>query len=282
MSDDKLPNVGEVAAETVDGIEIRRARGGANAGIPVLLTAPWPESLYSFHRLLPLLGAEHPYVAVDLPGYGLSGSRPDVMLPEAMGDFAIALITHFGFTRVHVVAPDVGTLAFLFAASKRPDLFESLVIGGGAMRADMAAGVLKDLIYSAAGAFAEVDGAVAVKDYLDQASQLTPPPIIEDFRAASSGRRFEDAVQFVRAYRTDLPKLEPRLASIETPTLVIAGKNDPIVPAANGEFIAARLPHNRYVPLDAGHRAWEEAVSAYNEEILAWVGGGYHSIEKAG
>lgn len=282
MSDDKLPNVGEVATETVDGIKIRYARGRAKAGIPVLLTAPWPESLYSFHRLLPLLGEEHPYVAVDLPGYGLSGSRPDVMLPEAMGDFAIALITHFGFTRVHVVAPDVGTLAFLFAASKRPDLFESLVIGGGAMRADMAAGVLKDLIYSPVGAFAEVDGAAGVKDYLDHASQLTPRSIIEDFRAASSGRRFEDAVQFVRAYRTDLPKLEPRIASIQTPTLVIAGENDPIVPTANGEFLAAKLPRNRYVPLDAGHRAWEEATPAYNKEILAWVGGGYHSIEKAG
>jgi pimeloyl-ACP methyl ester carboxylesterase len=282
MSDGTLPNIGEVTTTEIEDLKIRSARGGAENGTPVLLTAPWPESFYSFHRLLPRLGQEHPYVAVDLPGYGLSDSRADVMRPEAMGDFVIALIKHFGVTRVHVVAPDVGTLAVLFAALKRPDLFESLIIGGGAMRANMAAGPLRDLINSPGGSFGQINGAVAVKDYLDHASQLTPQPIIEDFRSASSGRRFEDAVQYVRAYQTDLPRLEPRLASIKTPTLVIAGKNDPIVPAANGEFLADRLPHNRYVPLDAGHRAWEEAADAYNKEILVWLAGAYHSVEKAG
>jgi pimeloyl-ACP methyl ester carboxylesterase len=278
MSDDTLPNIGQVKTTEIERLKIRSARGGAEKRTPVLLTAPWPESLYSFHRLLPRLGQLHPYVAVDLPGNGLSESRPDVMRPEAMGDFVISLIKHFGLTRVHVVAPDVGTLACLFGVLKRPDLFESLIIGGGAMRADMAAGVLKDLINSPVGYFAQVDGAVGVKDYLDHAAQLTPKPIIDDFRAASAGQRFENAVQYVRGYHTDLPKLEPRLASIKTPVLIIAGKNDPIVPPANGEFLANRLPHNRYVPLDAAHRAWEEAADNYNNEIVTWLGGGYHSV----
>ena len=276
MNDDKLPSIGEVTTATMEGIKIRYARGGAKKGTPVILTAPWPESLYSFHRLLPLL--ENPFVAVDLPGYGLSESRADVMRPEAMGDYVLALLMHFGLARVHVIAPDVGTLAFLFAALKKPDCFESLIIGGGAMRADMAAGVLKDLVNSPTGYFAQVDGAVGVKDYLERAAQLTPKAIIEDFRAASSGRRFENAVQYVRAYHTDLPKLDNRLGMIKIPTLIIAGKNDPIVPAANGEFLAKTLPHNTYVPVDAEHRAWEEAADRYNNEILAWLRGGYRSV----
>jgi pimeloyl-ACP methyl ester carboxylesterase len=278
MSNDKLPNIGEITTTEVEGIKIRYARGGAKKGTPVLLTAPWPESLYAFHRLLPRLGEEHPYIAVDLPGYGRSDSRADVMRPEAMGDFVIALMKQLGLTRVHVVAPDVGTLAFLFAASKKPELFESLVIGGGAMTVDMAAGVLKDMINSPAGAFAQIDGAVGVKDYLDHAAELTPKPIIDDFRAASAGPRLEAAVQYVRGYITDLPKLEPRLSGIQTPALIIAGKNDPIVPPVNGEFLAKRLPHSRNVPVDAAHRAWEEASSVYNKEILAWLGGGYRAV----
>lgn len=275
MSNDQLPNIGKVTTTEIEGIKIRHARGGNTKGIPVLLTAPWPESIYAFHKLLPRLGEEHPYIAVDLPGYGLSDSRPDVMAPEAMGNYSIALMKHFGLTRAHIVAPDVGTLAFLFAASKRPDLFESLTIGGGAMLAGMAAGALKDLVYSPAGYLAKVDGAVGMKDYLDYAAQLTPSAIIADFRSASSGPRLENAVQYVRAYITDLPRLEPLLSKIETPALVIAGKNDPIVPAANGQFLADRLPHNHYVLLDAAHRIWEEAASQYINEILAWLGGGY-------
>ena len=281
MSNDQAPDIGAVSTTKVEGLKIRFAKGGATKGIPVLLTAPWPESIYSFYRLLPTLGKQHPYIAVDLPGYGLSDSRPDVMAPEAMGNFVIALMKHFGLKRVHVIAPDVGTLAFLFAASKRPDLFESLVIGGGAARVDLAAGQLKDIIHSPPGTFANIDGALGVKSYLDDAAKITPQAIIADFRAASSGRRLEDASQYVRAYLTDLPKLESRLAKIQTPTLVISGKSDPIVPVANGQFLGDRLPHNRFVILDAGHRAWEEAASRYTDEIISWLSGGYRLAENA-
>ena len=265
----------------IDGLKIRYAKGGTADGISVLLTAPWPESIYSFHRLLPELGKEHPYIAVDLPGYGHSDSRPDVMSPQGMGNFVIALMKHFELTQAHIVAPDVGTLAFLFAASRRPDLFESLVIGGGAVRVDLAAGQLKAIINSPPGSFANTDGALGVRDYLEAASQLTPPAIIEDFRAASSGRRLEDASRFVRAYVTDLPKLDPLLANVRTPALVMAGRNDPIVPVANGQLLADKLPHNRFVILDAGHRVWEEAATPYANEVRSWLGGGYRTVEQA-
>jgi len=71
MGDAQLPNIGTVSTTKIDGLDIRCARGGTSTGVPVLLTAPWPESIYAFHRLLPVLGAKHPYIAVDLPGYGL-------------------------------------------------------------------------------------------------------------------------------------------------------------------------------------------------------------------
>jgi pimeloyl-ACP methyl ester carboxylesterase len=79
---------------------------------------------------------------------------------------------------------------------------------------------------------------------------------------------------------TDLPELEPLLAKIQTPALVMTGRNDPIVPVANGQLLAEKLPHNRFVVLDAGHRAWEEAASQYTHEVGSWLDGGYRSAEK--
>jgi pimeloyl-ACP methyl ester carboxylesterase len=273
-----LPDIGTVATVEIDGLSVRYARSGMSKGTPILLTAPWPESIYSFHRVVPRLVTEHALIAVDLPGYGRSQSRPEVRAPEALGDFVISLLKHFGISRTHVVAPDVGTLAVLFAVSKKPDLFESLVVGGGAMRVDLAGSVLRDIIYSPPGALSNDEAEGVIKDYLTHAAQLTPPAIIEDFRVASVGRRFEEAAQYVRAYIPDLPKLEPKLPGIATPTLIIAGENDPIVPPANGQFLADRLPHNRYVLLDAQHRVWEEAASEYTEALVAWFGGGYRSL----
>ncbi len=270
MSTDTLPNIGEVATAEIDGLSIRYAQGGVQGGIPVLLTAPWPESIYSFHRLIPHLAKVHPVLLVDLPGFGLSQSRPDVMTPEAMGNFLIKLLKRFNISRTHAVMPDVGTPAVLFAASKQPELFESLVIGGAAMQPELASGTLKDLIYSPPGFLANA-GADGVKPYLEQASKLTPSAIIEDFRLASAGQRLEEATQYVRGYITDCPKLELLLKSITIPVLIIAGKNDAIVPPVNGQFLADRLPNNKYVLLDAEHRVWEEAASEYNKTIVYWL-----------
>ena len=64
------------------------------------------------------------------------------------------------------------------------------------------------------------------------------------------------------------------------PALVMTGRNDPIVPVANGQLLAEKLPHNRYVVLDAGHRAWKEAASQYTNEVGSWLDGGYRLVEK--
>jgi pimeloyl-ACP methyl ester carboxylesterase len=279
MNNDNLPTIGSVASTEIDGLLIRYAREGASQGTPVLLTSPWPESIYSFYRLAPRLALRHPLILVDLPGFGLSQSRPDVMSPEAMGDFFIKLLHHFNLDRSHVISPDVGTPAALFAASKRQELFESLVVGGAVMQPDLAGAGLKDLIFSQKGALAEI-GADGVQPYLEHAGQLTPAAIIDDFRNASAGRRLEEATQFVRGYIQDCPKLEPKLSAIQTPTLIIAGKNDSIVPPVNGKFLADRLPNNRYLLLDAEHRVWEEAAGEYIETISSWMEGGYSSFEQ--
>ena len=279
MTKDSLPDIGTIATVEIDGLSIRYAQTGISNGIPILLTAPWPESIYSFHRIVPHLAKKHQLLLVDLPGFGLSQSRFDVMSPEAMGDFIIKLLNHFGIRRTHAITLDVGTPAILFTASKQPELFESLVIGGGAMRPDLADGSLKELIFSPTGSLTTI-GAEGVKSYLEQAGVLTPAAIIEDFRAASSGRRLEDATQYVRGYIPDSPKLEPLLPKIKTPALIIAGKNDKIVPPVNGKFLAERLPNNRNILLDAEHRVWEEAAKEFIEAIVSWVDEDYHLLAK--
>ena len=108
-----LPDIGHVATAQVDGLQIRLARSGQSGGIPILLTSPWPESIYAFRGILPALEALGPLIAVDLPGFGRSESRADVMSPEAMGDFVIKFAAHLGIDRVHAVGPDVGTPALL-------------------------------------------------------------------------------------------------------------------------------------------------------------------------
>ena len=74
--------------------------------------------------------AEHARLfAVDLPGFGASERRDDLLSPRAMGGFLARLIAEAGLGRPHIVAPDVGTSAALFAAAAHPELFASVIVG---------------------------------------------------------------------------------------------------------------------------------------------------------
>jgi pimeloyl-ACP methyl ester carboxylesterase len=121
-------------------------------GIPVVLTSPWPESLYAYQRIWPILGAEASLIAFDIPGFGQSEGRPQLMSPRAMGDFIPKILAALGLDRVHAIGPDVGASAFLFAANACSDMFESLVVGSGAIDAALTAGALKDFINAASTA----------------------------------------------------------------------------------------------------------------------------------
>jgi pimeloyl-ACP methyl ester carboxylesterase len=207
MSND-LPNIGQVETAAIDGLQIRFARTGASAGIPVLLTSPWPESIYAFRGVTAELGKHSPLLLLDLPGFGRSEGRADVFSPEGMGRFIIKVAEHFEIGRMHAIGPDVGTTALLFAAVRQPALFESLVIGSGATSPDLAASHLTDLINSPIGAFAETEGGAIGAGFVSRsAMRETPSAVLEDYRLSSAGRRFEDAANFVRAYPRDLPRL---------------------------------------------------------------------------
>src|SRR5712672_1152872 len=117
-----------------DGLRIRFADNRANSDTTVLLLAPWPESVWAFRRIWGRVAAVGRVVAIDLPGFGHSDGRPDLIAPDASGRFLAGLIEEWKLGRPHVVGPDVGTAAALFLAARAPERVTSLTLGGGAVR----------------------------------------------------------------------------------------------------------------------------------------------------
>src|SRR5436190_8916117 len=130
-----------------DGVRIRFADNNAASDVVVLLLAPWPESLWAFRRIWDRVAAVGRVVAIDLPGFGHSDGRPELIAPDASGAFLGRLIDEWGLGAPHVVGPDVGTAAALFLAARAPERVTSLTVGGGAVRVPIeAGGALKDII----------------------------------------------------------------------------------------------------------------------------------------
>ena len=115
---------------TIDGLSIRFAESEARDDHALLLS-PWPESLFAFEPMWSRL-AEHAHlVAIDLPGFGHSERRNALLSPRAMGEFVVRAADAFGLENPHVVGPDGGTGAALFAAALSPGQLRSLVVGSG-------------------------------------------------------------------------------------------------------------------------------------------------------
>jgi pimeloyl-ACP methyl ester carboxylesterase len=132
--------------KTIDGLQIRFATNDKKDGEPILLLSPLPESILAFLPTWDMFSALGPVVAVDLPAFGLSESRADTRAPDALGEFIVKIAAAFGLEQPHVVAPDVGTPACLFASVNHPGIFKSIVIGGGATDHRDLGGILDEIV----------------------------------------------------------------------------------------------------------------------------------------
>ena len=268
-----------------DGVRIRFADNKADSSAAkVLMLSPWPESLWAFRRIWDRVSGAARVVAIDLPGFGHSDGRPELIAPDAMGTFLVRLIDEWGLGAPHVVGPDVGTAAALFLAAKAPDRVTSLTLGGGAVRFPIeAGGALKDIIEAPShDDVRQLDARTNIGFAVEPAAaSASEPDVHEDYVSAYDLGRFAESARFVRHYPEQNLLLRELLPSISTPAQIIAGRDDDLVPWSNNEYLAELLPNNVIHPLDAGHFAWEQASDEYGRLVAEWVTGGYQRVGRA-
>lgn len=257
---------------TIDGLSIRYAESAADKPAALLLS-PWPESIYAYDATWSRL-AEHAHlIAVDLPGFGHSELREDLLSPSAMGEFVVRVADEFGLTKPHVVGPDIGTSAALFAAAAHPDRFRSIVIGSGGAVAPTDLGTpLHEWVHDEDLAQYRALGPKDLVTFAMDAIQgyELPDVVRQDYLASYRGQRFVEQMAYVRAYPAQLPVLRELLPGITTPVQLINGKLDSVVPVSNVEYLHERLPNSRLDVVDAGHFVWEENADEYARIITEW------------
>jgi pimeloyl-ACP methyl ester carboxylesterase len=186
-----------------DGVRVRFADTRADADSTVLLLAPWPETLWAFRRIWDRVSGVGRVVAIDLPGFGHSDGRPELIALDTSGAFLARLIDEWGLGAPHVVGPDVGTAAALFLAARAPARVTSLTVGGGAVRFPIdAGGALKDIIEAPSldvvrGLDARTNIGSAVES---GAASDSEPDVHEDYVSAYDLGRFAESARFVRHY----------------------------------------------------------------------------------
>jgi pimeloyl-ACP methyl ester carboxylesterase len=208
--------------------------------------------------------------AVDLPGFGASERRDDLLSPRAMGGFLARLVAEAGLGRPHLVAPDVGTAAALFAAVAHPERFATLTVGtgGAAVPLELGEPLRSWVLDPDLDAYRGIDPHVIVATAVQTIAGGVADDVRADYLACYEGDRFVESMRYVRRYPVELPALAELLPEIATPVTIVNGRHDRVVPLVNAEFLDERLPNSRLRIIDAGHFVWEEAPAEYAAIVL--------------
>jgi len=201
--------------------------------VDALLLSPWPESVLAYEPMWARLADHAHLAAIDLPGFGRSESRDDVMTPRAMGEFIVRAADAFALEKPHVIAPDVGTAAALFAAAAHPGRFRSLVVGSGGTAVPIQLGdPLREWVFAPdLEPYRRLGGRPIVERALQTLERYPVSHAArEDYFASYDGDRFAESMRYAQAYRTELEILRDTLPRIDTPVQIITGRRDRVVP----------------------------------------------------
>lgn len=110
----------------VNGTDLHYVSAGTD-GSPILLVHGFPESWWTFRKLIPLLATKHRVFAVDLRGFGDSAVADDDFDSATAAEDLYQLIGRLDIGPVHLAGQDISGGAVYRLASAHPEVVRSLI-----------------------------------------------------------------------------------------------------------------------------------------------------------
>ncbi len=205
---------------------------------PVVLVHGSPGDGEGFRAFASLLrGAGYEVYALDMPGFGGSQRWTDDYSIERNGHLLHAWLDARGIERAHLMGWSLGGGSVLHAAADDPTRVASITLLAsiGTMEAE------------GSGSY----GFERAKYGLGFLAAVVIPELVPHFGLLGDrASRFA----FIRSFwDTDLRPMRRLLGRVTTPTLIVHGRHDWLVPAWGAELNHELIPTSRLVMLDANH-----------------------------
>lgn len=232
------------------------------SGEPVLLIMGLGSNAYGWYRTIPWLRERHRVIAFDNRGTGRSDVPPGPYAIAGMAADAAAVLDAAGHDRAHVVGASLGGMIAQRYALAYPNRLRSLVLvcttPGGPNSARASGEVMRAMVQGGD------DPATVYRQnawflYGEKTRTHHPERIEEDLversRIPTAPAGYLGQLQAAMGHDT-----WNELSSIPTPTLVVHGDADVLIPTDNGRFLATRIPGAELVLIaGAGHMLQADA-----------------------
>ena len=247
------------------GVTLHYDRAGS--GPAVLLIHGWNCNRTFWSRQVQALRDHHTVVTVDLRGHGTS-SRPRTGYGiGVMADDLAQLVRALGVSSVAVVGWSMGGMVAQELAKRLGDKARALVLvcttaGGLGDDAERVAAV-KKTIADDYRAYARVFAASFFKLGTEAPSYAWAAEQTQKAAPAVAQACLDSIVGFDQ---------RKTLAKVKTPTTILHGRHDTLIPFSHGEVLAKGIKGAKLVPFDqSGHAPFLEEPDAFNEALAKAV-----------
>jgi non-heme chloroperoxidase len=255
--------MGSPRARLANGLELNYVEEGDAGGEPILFLHGWPDSWFTFSRILPHLPASIRSIAIDQRGFGDS-DRPGCCygISDLAAD-AVGFLDALSIERASVVGHSLGTFVARSLAIEHPERVRRLVLIASGLSPE------SPVLREAQEAIAGLEDPLSVEfvhDFQSGASLVLLPDSFMDTVVSESlkapARVWRDVLEGLLAYED-----AQHLAQIRSPALLIWGEADALFEGRERqERLAAAIPGAALkVYPDTGHCPnWErpEQVAA--------------------
>lgn len=246
---------------------------GTAPGTPLLLLNGIGLDTNAWGPLAGLLARERRLLLVDARGTGRSGPAPEPNTTATMAADVLALLDRLDLASVDVLGLSLGGLVAQELALLAPARIRALVLAATAARLPgrtrrvldawrrlLLAGTDPDAFRREQIAWVLGDAALeddATTEAIVAALAGAPAPSPRGFSAQADACLAHDT--------------RDRAASIQAPALVLAGRDDALIPLASGEELAKLLPRGRLEVHPGGHAFLLESTAAVAEVVLGFL-----------
>jgi len=254
----------------VGGLDVPYLDGGA--GEPLVLVHGFGGDKDNFTRIAPHLTRHFRVIAPDLAGFGESTRDPSLdYRVSAQVDRLHAFIGALGFRRVHLGGSSMGGFIVAEYAARHPDEVASLwLLDPAGTEAALDTPMLREYLRSGEIPLL-VREASAYRDLLAAVTHrpLLAPPSLKRLLAARAVADFPLHERIFREVRRESPLLEPRLATIVAPTLIVWGSEDQVLSPAAAAVLGRGIERNEIEMMDGvGHLPMLERPAACARRYL--------------
>ncbi|HUB58237.1 MAG TPA: alpha/beta fold hydrolase [Mycobacterium sp.] len=260
----------------------------AGGGPPVVMLhggGPGASGVSNYSRNIDALAQQFRVVVPDMPGYGRSAKGVDQADPFGyLADMIRGLLDELGIATAHLIGNSYGGAAALRLALDTPHRVDKLVLMGpggiGTTRAAPTAGLKSLLSYYGGDGPSRDKLETFIRNYLVYDGASVPDDLIDVRYNASLDpevvadpplRRPSGPMVLRTLWRMDLTR-DSRLRRLQTPTLVLWGRDDKVNRPTGGPMLVNLMPNAELVMTSrTGHWMQWERANLFNRLVADFL-----------